>query len=112
MSRTIRRKNKTLALQSYGTLDENLSDPHHLMTHYPRVPLVLAYRMRLARYHRDRPSGVYGAPREFRHQRFNDRLRRAYRDDIRRCMRNDYWEDHRVSGDPRGARSLFHWIDS
>lgn len=61
------------------------------------------------RYTRDWHSGKYGVPRWYRHLRYNDRMRRAERDEILRCLQRNEWDDHLTGHHRRGARHQWHW---
>ena len=130
MARTYRRRQQYLVRKYVGNRSKLLANPiYHpddrdRMCAYDRdfrfcnqlecstnVTPESAYKKRLARFHRDISNFSHkGPPRWFRHQRFNDRARRAERDEIRRCMRLDCWDDHHTGTHPRGAAWLWWWI--
>lgn len=127
MARTYRRREKHLVAKYVGERGVLLQYLHWdpmLSTHYPRKRFwsflecdenedpVKKYDQRLAMFYRDGGRKLYtSAPRWFRHQRFNDPMRRAEQDEIRRCMRLDCWDDHLTGTHPSGAGWLWGWIN-
>lgn len=110
MSRTFRRNKKHLMERQIGDLEHFHRNYSYWMWRYPCLNIVQIHERVTARYLRDHKSGIFSAPRWFRHQDYNGPERRAERIEIHRCIRADTWDDHLTGHHARGARRQWRWI--
>lgn len=102
MSRTTRRNKKHLIHTHVGTPDDFVG------WKYRRLPPEIAYQRAVARFTRDRHSGIYNHPSWWVRLHYTRPSRRHAKTEIRRCLRQDCWDDH-VDQKLRGARTAYYW---
>lgn len=110
MSRTFRRNKKGLVNRRIGTREEFHREYSYWMWRYPCLNINQIYDRVVARFHRDEKSGLYSAPRHFRHVYYNGPIRRAEKREIQRCLSADTWDDHLSGGHHTGAKAQWGWI--
>ena len=118
MSRTTRRNNKELIRKKFGHpdskehyffIDFDLSGSYTQRVEWlPRYENEMAFKRAVRRYTSDRYRRWRTAPRWWKKLYYIDPERRASKQEIHRCIRQDDFDDHQ---DPhyRGANADFHW---
>ena len=106
MSRTFRRTGaNAIHLKHYYVDTEDTVNRWDLQRFGVTDPKACVARQ-AARFHRDRHSGSYNVPRWFRRE-LNKRFFRLNRDELRRCLNQECWDDHAPI--PRRSNAGWYW---